>query len=59
MRIIIITINQRETIMKSSLKQRRKAKQLKNESLEIGLVVMALIPLTIGAYVYGQIIAGV
>tara|TARA_R110001606_G_scaffold208234_1_gene355770 strand:+ start:185 stop:322 length:138 start_codon:yes stop_codon:yes gene_type:complete len=45
--------------MKSSLKQRRKAKQLKNESLEIGLVVMALIPLTIGAYVYGQIIAGV
>ena len=45
--------------MKSSLKQRRKAKQLKNELLSVGVVVVALIPLTIGAYVYGQIIAGV
>ena len=45
--------------MRLTAKQRRAKRALNNDLLSVGLIVMALIPLTMAAFVYGQIIAGV
>ena len=51
---------QRDTIMRNTTaKQRRNAKALKANLLGLGLFVLAMIPLTMFAYVGGQLIAGV